>query len=268
MLSLVHLQDPALLAAEIAFSMQQYHRTVGYDAVAVDWADYGTQKTPDTATKPHSCNHAHSEEAVKTSQKLLKLQQQLQEIIRQGRVTGYDAPAIDPDQQLLNAALKPVSAASPAAAAVGVVTIGSAKSVQRVELQAVRQYYKNPCNNPDAQYYYKSSFDYPGHRVYYKNPANAPIYLHEEGTAVSRAYLYMVGRSLLEDGPVLKLLGHCCSVRSQVTICLSVVLCATLMHSHLVIRSHCAADPCLPPTIPRSHLTSRHQPAVHLHDLA
>lgn len=178
LLLLIPLQDPALLAAEMAFSMQQHQRIVGYDALAVDWADYSTLQAHTAAG--NSCSHANVDHADETAETSLALHQHLQQIARQGRVTGYDAPAVDPDQLLLSAA------GNAAAAAVGVVTIGSAGGVQRDELQAARQYYKNPCNCPNARDLFKNNNDHHGHRVYYKNPANAPIFLSEKEMRVSR----------------------------------------------------------------------------------
>lgn len=165
-------------------------RTVGYDVPCVDWeqqlqagksGDAGgsaIHKADCTCGRSHSTDlqgdaeqQALLDGADKTAlsaQRLQALQLQLQQAVMLGRVTGYDVPAVDDQQELLSHFAKQQAELEPAAA------------VPRDELQQARMYYKQPCNDPAARQQFKNKFNSPMYRMYYKNPANAPVLLAEQ----------------------------------------------------------------------------------------
>jgi hypothetical protein len=127
-----------------------------------------------------------------SADRLQSLQQQLQEIAQQRRVTGYNVPAFEQQQELFKqfgarqqpqqpgrAVAVAAAAATAVMATVGVVRADSESSVQRDDLMHARRYFKNPCNNPDARQQFKNTNNHPLHRSYYKNPANAPVHLQD-----------------------------------------------------------------------------------------
>jgi hypothetical protein len=134
---------------------------------------------------------AHAEAAARlglSAERLQSLQQQLQEIAQHRRVTGYDVPALDQQQESLkqfearqqqSGSPAAAAAAAAAAATVGVIKPDSVSSVQQDDLLQARRYFKNPCNNADARQQFKNTNNHPLHRVYYKNPANAPVQLQD-----------------------------------------------------------------------------------------
>lgn len=192
------LQDPITLASDLAYSMQEYQRTAGYDAVAVNWDDSNSQHPPadlqgDLPLQGHMDYVGMSE---KQFDRLQLLQEQLQEIIRQTRVTGYDVPAVDADSMDEFGTLAPLGATSAGAADSGVVR-------DLDKLEQARQYFKNPCNSPAAQQDHKNSFNHDAHRMYYKNPANVPVVLHQQPSQVRQELLCWITRLLLFWPPLL-----------------------------------------------------------------
>jgi hypothetical protein len=136
----------------------------------------------------------------------------LQECMRSKAVNRYESRPAQPagaasaDEQQEPAGPETVqdaAAEEPQQAVSRVLSTASVGS-HRTETAAARsrQYFKNPCNSPDARRQYKNPRNQQPQRLYYKNPANTPASLEAllpQAAKVRHASTHAVSRSCLRS---------------------------------------------------------------------